>query len=277
MRINNINNTCNFSNKNTSNNVSFNGGGLKGIYENLSKNDTFKSTIKKVSKYDTFTHLLVIESTILSGFYMINTWLNKNIDEKQKPQMIINDALTLLLSTLGAYFAEDKISAIVNKKAEEYFSNHKDFYREKGREAEKSGDAKIDKLLKQVEETKSGQNIEKGIDETSKMMGKHLKDLVGKPKKLKTFQVTEEKIEEAQKKISEFIRTSSTAEEAKEKVKKSISGLYEDAAARAQADKIMSGINKLKVLVIFGLIYRFAGPVIITPIANYLSKKFFEK
>ena len=37
----------------------------------------------------------------------------------------------------------------------------------------------------------------------------------------------------------------------------------------------MSGIRKLKVLVVFGFIYRFVGPVAITPVANKLSSMFF--
>ena len=67
------------------------------------------------------------------------------------------------------------------------------------------------------------------------------------------------------------------AEDAKNAVKGLVDDLYESSAAREQADKILPGFNKLKVLVIFGLIYRYLGPVVITPIANKISSKFFDK
>ena len=87
---------------------------------------------------NTFTHLIVAESCFLSGFYMINTLRNKKIKKEQKPQMLINDTLTLGVSTAGAYLIEGKISKFVNNAAEKYFANHQDFYTKLGLKAQEA-------------------------------------------------------------------------------------------------------------------------------------------
>ena len=77
--------------------------------------------------------------------------------------------------------------------------------------------------------------------------------------------------------VKETIQNSQGADKAKEAVSGIIDKIYDSSAARAEADKILPGINKLKVLVVFGLIYRYLSPVVFTPIANRLSEKFFNK
>ena len=56
-----------------------------------------------------------------------------------------------------------------------------------------------------------------------------------------------------------------------------IDDVYDKLAGKIEADKIIPGINKIKTLVIFGIIYRYLSPVIMTPIANKISAKFFDK
>ena len=55
-----------------------------------------------------------------------------------------------------------------------------------------------------------------------------------------------------------------------------IDDVYDKLAGKVEADKVIPGINKIKTLVIFGIIYRYLGPVVVTPIANKLSSKFFS-
>ena len=66
-------------------------------------------------------------------------------------------------------------------------------------------------------------------------------------------------------------------ETAKTEVKKLINEAFDFVGARAEANKTMVGINKIKTLVIFGIIYRYLSPVVMTPIANKISAKFFDK
>ncbi|MCD7779217.1 MAG: hypothetical protein LUH05_00910 [Candidatus Gastranaerophilales bacterium] len=292
MRINSVNQSGYYNNQmqnKRNNNTSFKGAvpepvvdGLSNFYEKVAQNKPFQKFISNFSKSDkTFTHLLVIESCILSGFYMINTLTNKKIEKEQKPQMVINDALTLGLSTAGAYLAEDKITDVVAKGSEKYFAKHKDFYTELGKKAQEAAKTSPkNELLQKVEEvvSKKGEDLSKGLDDVSSMISGHLKGIVGEGDKLKTFQIKPEKLQEVQTSVKDAVTNNKgNAAKAKETVKGLVDDVYNSAAARKEADKTFSGINKLKVLVIFGLIYRYLGPVLFTPIANKLSSKFFDK
>ncbi len=295
MQINSINsqyknNNTNLRNKNSSPTTSpaFKGGikepvvnGLSKFYSGLANNGTFQKFVHGFSKSNnTFTHLLVAESCFLSGFYMINTLRNKKIDKEQKPQMIINDTLTLGVSCAGAYLAEDKVTNLVKKGSEKYFANHSDFYTQLGQKAqEKLKVSPKDELLNKVADVAASgsEKLQKGLDDISGMMKDHLKNIVGEEGKLKTFQVTSEKMEAVKTSVKDaVVNNSGNAEKAKETVKGLVDDVYTKSAARAEADNTFAGINKLKVLVVFGIVYRYLGPVVITPIANKLSSKFFN-
>ena len=175
MRVSNINNQYNnklYGQKNSP--ASFKGvvpqpvvNGLSKFYETVASKKPFQNFIKNFSKSDrTFTHLLVAESCFLSSFYMITTLLNKKIKKDQKPQMIINDTLTLGVSTLGAYLAEDKITNVIMKMSEKYFTKHKDFYTNLGKETAQKAK---EELLNIVGETaqQSGEELSQGLDKVT--------------------------------------------------------------------------------------------------------------
>lgn len=295
MKINNINNQYNNTySPNVKNNKNINSPAFKGavpqpvvnglskFYTGVASKKGFQNFIKNFSKSDkTFTHVMVAESCFLSGFYMINTLRNKKIAKEQKPQMLINDTLTLGVSTAGAYLAEDKITNVVNKMTEKYILNHKDFYQQLGQKTQQAlGNSPKQELLSKVGEviSKNGDDLAKGLDDVSVMMGKHLKNLVGEEGKLKSFQITQDKLKNLQDTVKNVVSQNKGSEQkAKEAVKGIVDDIYNASAARSEADKILPGFNKLKVLIIFGIIYRYLGPVIITPIANKLSSKLFKK
>lgn len=250
--------------------------GLSGFYEKVVANKGFQKFIKKFSNSNrTFTHVMVAESVLLSGFYMINTLRNKKIKKEQKPQMLINDTLTLGVSAAGAYLVEDKISDVVMKGAEKYFGAHKGFYTKIG---EKVAAANKDELLTKVAEVagKKGSELKEGIEQVSSKMASQLKGIVGEEGKLKAFQITQDKLASVQNAVKETItQNAGNVDKAKEAVKGLVDDVYNSAAARGEADKILPGINKLKVIIILGIIYRYLGPVVITPIANKISSKMF--
>ena len=103
--------------------------GLSNFYSKVASKNGFQKLINKFSNSNkTFTHLMVAESILLSGFYMINTIRNKKIDKEQKPQMLVNDLLTLGVSTGGAYLFESKVTKAFDKFTNNYFIKHKDYY-----------------------------------------------------------------------------------------------------------------------------------------------------
>lgn len=292
MRINSItpNNNVQLNNKYSKNQQqSFKGSvpqpvvnGLSQFYEKAASSNGFQKFIKGFSNSDkTFTHLLVAESCFLSGFYMINTLRNKKIKKEQKPQMLINDALTLGVSTAGAYLVEDKITDVVMKGAEKYIEKNKGFYTDLGKKAQMAAESTPkSELLKKVSDVagRTGEELAKGLDDVTAMIGGHLKGIIGEEGKSKAFQITNEKLASVQNSVKEAVtKNAGNIDKAKETVAGLVDDVYNSSAARAEADKVLSGINKLKVLVIFGIIYRYLGPVVITPIANKLSSKWFDK
>lgn len=288
MKINSIG-INNSYNKTSVNTPAFSGGikepvvkGLTKLYEKVAQKEGMQKFLHKFSKSDkTFTHLLLAESCFLSGFYMVNTLTNKKIKKEQKPQMLINDALTWGVSTAGAYLLEDKIGNLVSCGAEKYFVNHTDFYTKLGQKAqEEAASAPVKELLKKVGEvaSKKGEELAKGIEDVSSMIGKHLKGIVSDGNKFKAFNIAPEKLNQVQSSVKDAVTSNvGNTSAAQEKVKELVTDVYNSSAARAEADKILPGINKLKTLVIFGIIYRYLGPVVITPIANKLSSKLFAK
>lgn len=288
MKINAITPQYNLSNKSVKEKQgmkpSFNGlapkpvvDGLAKFYNGVASTDKFQKLIKGFSNSDrSFTHIMVIESILLSGFYMLNTLTNKKIKKEQKPQMIINDTLTLGVSAAGAYLVEDKITNVVMKGAEKFFANNKEFYTNLGKEA---ANASKSELLSKVAETavKTGEGLSKGIENVVQTVGSQLKGVVGEEGKLKAFQMTKQNLSGIQDAVREaVVKNAGNADKAKEAVKSVIDDAYNNAAARGEVDKILPGINKLKVIIVLGLIYRYLGPVVITPIANKLSSKLFN-
>lgn len=63
---------------------------------------------KHMNKY-LFAHLTAVTSMILSGFYIEKTLENKNLDEKKKKTLAINQAVVTVLSTIAAYFVDVKL------------------------------------------------------------------------------------------------------------------------------------------------------------------------
>ena len=286
MRINSINNTYQFKkNSNNYNNnpktQSFKGvpstitEPLSNFYEKVASKGGFQKFISKFSKTNSFTHLMVAESCFLSGFYMINTLKNKKIKKEQKPQMLINDALTLGVSTAGAYFLDDKVTKVVDNLSNNYFTKNQDFYINKAKESAKNLAQKtgiMDDIFNAAKEA-----TDDGIGAVTKKIGEQLSGIVAKGDKTKAFQISADKLKEVQEGVYNAIKANKgNMEGAKKAATGLIDDVYDKLAGKVEADKVIPGINKIKTLVIFGIIYRYLGPVVVTPIANKLSSKFFS-
>lgn len=68
-----------------------------------------------------FSHLIVIGSTILSGFYVIKTLSNKKLDDERKRTLAINQTAVYILSTICAY----TVDGALNKKAAKIVEKYK--------------------------------------------------------------------------------------------------------------------------------------------------------
>ena len=288
MKINSISNqqynySRNKANLNMDNAPSFKAGAPAGLnkvqqtivdsYDKLAKTKPFQKFAGKLAKSDrSFTYLMVAESVILSTFYAINSLRNKKIEKEQKPQMVINDALVLGVSATGSLLLDSKVNKVVDSLSDKYFKKPEiqDFYRNLGKKAQ-------DALGAEAPKSKLLETVAQGADDAAKMVGEHLKGIVGKTGELKPFEISADKLKTIQTNVKNAINSNSgNLDKAKEAVKGCVDDAYDALAARKEIKDIIPGINKLKTIVIFGLIYRYIGPVIVTPLANKISSKFFN-
>ena len=108
--------------KNFEANPSFKGAGAvvtEGIAKGVGKiadKKGFRNFVEWLGKKDQwFPHLIAAESLLLSGFYMQQTAASKRIEKDQKPAMIINQGITALACTAGAYLIDGKVNKMLDK------------------------------------------------------------------------------------------------------------------------------------------------------------------
>ncbi len=255
----------------------------------------YQAVVSKLSQSNrAFTHLMVADSIILSSFYTINSLRNKKIDKKQKPQMVINDMLTLGVSAGTSYFLEGGINKAVDAFKNKYLSKNSEYYIQQGKEVMKSGFKRFNELGDEIAKTIDSGATEESLKELTKKIKIHSKDVVNndvlkavkkgtselKYPGLSALKVNSEGLKSVEESITGIIKDGIAKGLDKETIvngaKEAAKGLYTKIAATKDVDVLSKGIGKLKTLIVFGLIYRYLGPVLVTPIANKLSAKFFD-
>lgn len=78
------------------------------------------------------SHLIVLGSTILSGFYILKTIKNKDLDEEKRKTLAINQGLTYAVSTAMAYTFDNWLTKGYNK----FIDNFKDANKAMGKTSE---------------------------------------------------------------------------------------------------------------------------------------------
>lgn len=76
----------------------------------------------KNSKY-LFNHMMAVGSAITSGMYMFKTLNNDQMDKDRKNTLAINQLLTFVISTAGAYAIDSKLGNWWEKKTADYASH----------------------------------------------------------------------------------------------------------------------------------------------------------
>ena len=123
-----------------------------------------------------------------------------------------------------------------------------------------------------------GKATVKTTDDTIAAITKKIGDQFKGMDKSKAFLVTKEKVNEVKTAVTNAIKANpNEADKAKAAIADQLDDVYGKLAGKIEADKILPGINKIKTVIVFGIIYRYLGPVLVTPLANKLSSKFFDK
>lgn len=238
-------------------------------YEKLATSELFTKAVGKAAKSNNaITALMLAESIYLSSFYMLSTLFNKKIDKEQKPQMIINDALVLGVSSATTLFLDKSINGLYQKLLDKHFANPKtqEFYIDLGKKVQEQlgANSAKDQLL---------DKIANGTKAVTDKLDEQLKDLVGKTGKLKPFEISEAQLSKIKTDVGDAIKNAGENSDKKQAVTQCIDKVYNQLAAKNEINKIEKGLKKLKSVVIFGLVYRYLGPVVVTPIANKISAK----
>ncbi len=219
-----------------------------------------KSVEKFVTKYEKSNiaaHLSAIIATTISALYITKTLGNKKLDTEKRRTLAINQALVAVTSLAGSYGLEKlvakPIDGYTNKQGQ-----HVDGFVDRFRKANieyinNLEDAELERLrLKNIKLEEV--NFEKI----------NLEELL-KNKNVSDSQIESLKETPILKEIQKFLSPAEliSAERAK-RVNKII-------------DKWVDGIRVAKTLIIFGFIFRFFAPVVVTPVANAIGSKINSK
>lgn len=176
-----------------------------------------------------FQHCLTTDSVITSGLYMYKTLNNEKLDKDRKQTLAVNQGLTLVLSTIGAYSLDKYVKGWWSKVTEKYagillkdngFVNNFHEHNNKIKESNK-------KLLEAVK-------------------GKNEKPLLKDTLKLEEF------------------------------VENHISYKNLDVDGQKSLMSKIKGMSVLRAMLVFGFVYRYFVPVVVTKPSNKLCDMYLE-
>lgn len=212
-----------------------------------------------------FSHLMVAESMFLTGFYMLNTAKNKKIKKEQKFPLMLNDFLVTALATVLNYTLDSTVDESIKKIGNRVKTTQRknivaDIF--KGLELPDILKGREDFISKEVaaESIKFALGTDKSAITTAKNGIIH--DIAHK---LKPYAEDPDLYVKTGTKDFNIIESFINSIDG-EKIKKAANSIE-------YSDKIVKGIGLCKTMIIFTLIYRFLGPVVMTPLANKISTK----
>lgn len=99
-------------------------------FANLIQTKAAKKIITETAKRNNFgdklfAHLIVLGSTLMSGFYVAKTLTNDKLDEKKRNTLAINQAAVFILSTVLAYTFDDLMNKKMNVIKDEFKKTNK--------------------------------------------------------------------------------------------------------------------------------------------------------
>ncbi len=214
----------------------------KKVIPKIFDNEFTDKFTNKVKESDLlFNHFLAVGSAITSGMYMYKTLTNDKMDKDRKQTLAVNQFLTFVLSTAGAYLIDTSLSDWWQKMTVRYASGQ-------------CNDEKFT-LLKEFNE-----EVAKVKAENAEI--KKANDALKAAAKKEGRKLVKEELQDYKKvKAEKFLKKRlgnylGTPDEVKNLTRK------------------ISGMGKLKTMLVFGLVYRYLVPVAVTKPANILCEKY---
>lgn len=174
-----------------------------------------------------FQHCLTVGSVITSGLYMEKTLTNDKLDKDRKKTLAVNQGLTFIVSTIGAYSLDKYVKGWWNKLTEK-FAGH---------------------LLNDNKFVENFHDYNNKIKESNNKLLEAAKGKSEKPLLKKTMA------------LEDYVKTHSNYK------------ALNEADGKALISKI-KGMGVLRTMIVFGFVYRYFVPVVVTKPANWLCEKY---
>lgn len=208
-----------------------------------------------------FQHCLTVGSVVTSGLYMYRTMSNKALDEDRRNTLAVNQGLTLVVSTAGAY--------TLDKYMKDWWENITAKY-----VGHQVHDANFEKDFKDVKGVITSVNKSLKANKDANLL--ELAENAGKELKVSeaTNTFVKKLINKATKGGTETVTSLS-----KPNLNKFMDALIKDdriPKATEELGKKIKGMGLLRSMIVFGFVYRFFVPVAVTKPANMLCEKYLE-
>lgn len=201
--------------------------------------DRFTNKVKESDLL--FNHFLAVGSAITSGMYMYKTLTNDKMDKDRKQTLAVNQFLTFVLSTAGAYLIDTSLSDWWQKMTVRYASGQ---CKDEKFTLVKEFNEEVAKVKKENEAIKKSNDALKASakKEGRKLVKEELQDY----KKVRADKFLK-------KRLGNYLGTPADVKNLTRKI---------------------NGMGKLKTMLVFGLVYRYLVPVAVTKPANILCEKY---
>lgn len=215
-----------------------------------------------------FQHCLTMGSLITSGLYMEKTLTNDKLDKDRKKTLAVNQGLTFALSTAGAYSLDKYLKNWWSNVTAKYVGvqiNDEKFHKNF-----KSINTAIEEINKRLKQTPGADvnKIAEEVKESMKMPKANEKGYAGYTEYL------EHAVKGAIEDADDVVKSVSKLDLNKyiDKLVKagSIPKLSKDLS-----DKV-KGMGLLRTMLVFGFIYRYFVPVVVTKPSNWLCEKYLS-
>ncbi len=215
-----------------------------------------------------FQHCLTLGSLITSGLYMEKTLTNDKLDKDRKQTLAVNQGLTFLVSTAGAYS--------LDKYLKNWWENTTSKY--------------IGTQINDENFAKNFKGINQGIDEINKKLKQNPNGDVNKfAEEVKEALKMPKKGEKGYTGYTEFLEHAvkgaiEDADDCVKSVEKLKLDKYTDklvkngkiAELSSELKGRIKGMGLLRTMLVFGFVYRYFVPVVVTKPANWLCEKYLS-
>ncbi len=249
--------------------------------DSIAKNFTSKVVDSKPMNYiadkfknsnNLFQHCLTIGSMITSGLYMEKTLTNDKLDKDRKKTLAVNQGLTFALSTAGAYtldqyvknWWENTTAKFVGYQIndEQFSDNYKNINKgieEINKKLKQNPQADVNEIVEQVKDTlKMPKQGEKGYAGYTEYLEHAVKGAIEDAKDAETSLKSVSRLD-----LGKYIKKLT-----QNKIIPEISG---------ELSSKIKGMKALRSMLVFGFVYRFFVPVVVTKPANWLCEKYLSQ